>query len=172
MAVTSNTSPLIALAKIGRLKLLKDLYGAVLIPPFVKVESVDRGKELGAPDALEVEKAMKEGWITEVKLSRKQKREVEKLIERTRVGLGEAGALILAKEKRITSILDDKEARAIAKSWEINHIGTVMVLYEALVKNLIRYDQLVEDLAKLTRVMWIGTDVITEIIRRAKEVVK
>jgi len=47
-----------------------------------------------------------------------------------------------------------------------------MVLYEAFAKNLIGYDELVEDLAKLTKIMWISTDVITGIIRRAKEVKK
>jgi len=31
---------------------------------------------------------------------------------------------------------------------------------------------LVEDLAKLTRVMWISTDVITDVIKKAKKVVK
>ena len=63
MAVTSNTSPLIALAKIRRLQLLKDLYGSVVMPPFVKVECIDNGKEIGAPDAYEIEKAVQEGWI-------------------------------------------------------------------------------------------------------------
>ena len=47
-----------------------------------------------------------------------------------------------------------------------------MVLYEAFVKNHISYDELIDDLAKLTRVIWISTDVITDVIRRAKRVVK
>lgn len=63
MPATSNTSPIIALAKVGRLRLLNDLYGTVFVSPFVKVESVDKGRELGAPDALEIEKAVSEGWI-------------------------------------------------------------------------------------------------------------
>jgi len=46
------------------------------------------------------------------------------------------------------------------------------VLYEAFVKNLISYDELIEDLAKLAKVMWISTDVITEIIKRAEKVRK
>ncbi|MEM2841515.1 MAG: hypothetical protein QXN62_08170 [Candidatus Bathyarchaeia archaeon] len=46
-----------------------------------------------------------------------------------------------------------------------------MVLYEAFVKNLISCDELVEDLAKLTRVMWISPDVVTDVIKRAEKVV-
>jgi len=172
MPVTSDTSPVIALAKIGRLRMLKDLYGAVVISPFVKVESVDKGRELGAHDVLEIEKALNEGWIKVAKLTRRQNQTVQRLVSGARVGFGEAEALILARDKKIPAILDDKEARALAKSWGLEYTSTVMVLYEALVRNLISYDELVEDLAKLTRVMWISTDVITDVIKRAKKVVR
>jgi hypothetical protein len=47
-----------------------------------------------------------------------------------------------------------------------------MVLYEALVKGLISYDELIEDLAKLAKVMWIGADVISEVMKRAKKAMK
>lgn len=172
MPVTSNTSPLIVLAKIGRLGLLKSLYGTVYITPFVKAESVDRGKELGALDAMKIERAINEGWIKIAKLTRRQSRGIQRLVSKARVGFGEAGALTLAKAKGITAILDDKEARALAKSWGLDYTSTVMILYEAFVKNLISYDELIEDLAKLTRVMWISTDVITEVIRKAGKVRK
>jgi len=172
MSITSNTSPIIALAKIGRLKMLKDLYGTVVISRFVKVESVDRGKELGAADALEIERAIDEGWIKVADLTRRQKQTVQRLVSEARVGLGEAEALTIARDEKVPIILDDKEARAIAKSWDLELMSTVMVLYEAFIKDLISYDELVEDLAKLTRVMWISTDVITEVIKRAKKVVK
>lgn len=172
MPVTSNTSPIVALAKIGRLVLLRKLYDTVFIPPFVKVESVDKGKKVGAPDALEIERAIDEGWIKVAKLTQKQNLKIQSLIGETKIGLGEAGALILARDEEMMVILDDKEARIIAKSWRLEYTGTVMVLYEAFVKKLISYDELIEDLTKLTRVMWISTDVITEVIRRAKKAIK
>ena len=99
MSVTSNTSPLIALAKIRRLQLLKDLYGSVLISPFVKVECIDKGKEIGAPDAYEIEKAAQEGWIKAAALERKWKTRVNNLMQRAPIGQGEAEALIIAREK-------------------------------------------------------------------------
>jgi predicted nucleic acid-binding protein len=86
--------------------------------------------------------------------------------------MGEAETLVLARSRNALAVLDDKEARAIAKSWNLEYTSTLMVLYEAFAKNLIGYDELVEDLAKLTKIMWISTDVITDIIRRAKEVKK
>jgi predicted nucleic acid-binding protein len=172
MKVTSNTSPLIALAKIGRLKLLRELYGTVVISSFVKVETVDKGKERGASDALEIEKAINEGWIVVATTTKKQNEQVQRLIDEMRIGPGEAGALTLAKKEKLLAILDDKEARAIAKSWDIKHEGTIMVLYEAFVNKLISYDELIDDLAKLAKVMWISSDVTTEIISKAKKVKK
>ncbi len=170
MAVVSNTSPIVLLAKIRRLSLLKELYGEVLMPPSVKVESIDRGREQGARDVEEIAKGINEGWISMVKLNRKQAERVSKVVREARIGVGEAEALTLAKERGVKAILDDREARAIAESWEIDYTGTVMVLFEAYVKRLLSFDELVDDLSRLTKVMWISTDVITEIIRRAKEV--
>lgn len=172
MPITSNTSPIIALAKIGRLKLLKDLYETVFLSPWVKVESVDKGKDLGAPDALEIERAVDEGWVKVIELTKRQNETMQRLVSESRIGLGEAGALAIAEDKKMAVILDDKEARALAKSWGLELTSTVMVLYEAYVKNLTSYDDLVEDLAKLSRVMWISTEVITEVIRRAMKVMR
>jgi len=152
--------------------MLKDLYQTILISPFVKVESVDRGKEVGAPDAVEISRAIEEGWIKVIGVTKRQNQTVQRLVSEARIGFGEAGALTLARNKSIPVILDDKEARALAKSWDLELTSTVMVLYEAFIKNLISYDELVEDLAKLTRVMWISTEIITDVIRRAKRVVK
>lgn len=172
MPVVTNTSPVIVLARIGRLRLLKELYGTVLISPSVRVECIDRGREARTLDVLEIEKGVEEGWIQLVNLDKEQRREAENLADEARIGLGEAEALVLARGRNVLAVLDDKEARAIAKSWNLEYTGTVMVLFEAFVKDLISYDGLVEDLAKLSKTMWISTDVITDIIRRAREVKK
>ena len=63
MSVVTNATPLIYLAKIGKLLLLKEIYGSVIIPEEVKKEVVDKGKELGEPDAFIIEQAIKEGWL-------------------------------------------------------------------------------------------------------------
>lgn len=172
MAVTSNTSPLIALAKIRRLQLLKDLYGTVVMPPFVKVECIDNGKEIGAPDAYEIEKAVQEGWIKSATLDRKWKTRVNNLMQRAPIGQGEAEALIIAREKGIPVVLDDADARALARALGIEHVGTLMVPYEAVIKGLIRYDELLSILSDLSKVLWVSPAVIAEILRKAEEVRK
>lgn len=172
MPCTSNTSPLIGLAKIGRLELLRRLFGEVVITPAVKVESVDRGRELGAPEVAEIEKGMEEGWIKLRMLSARERREVSGLMTRTNLGLGEAEALISARTSDFMVILDDKEARGVAKSWHLKYTGTVMILFQAMNKNLMNYDEFIDALGELAKVMWISPDVIGEIIKRAKEVKK
>ncbi len=172
MPCTSNTSPLIGLAKIGRLELLRRLFGEVVITPAVKVESVDRGKEIGAPEVAEIEKGLDEGWIKLRTLTAKERREVSGLMARANLGLGEAEALISARASDLMVILDDKEARAVAKSWRLKYTGTVMILYQALNKNLLNYDEFVEAVGELAKVIWISPAVMGEIITRAKEVRK
>ncbi len=140
--------------------------------PFVRAECIDRGREIGATDALEIEGGIREGWIQLVDLNKEEIWEAKKLIDETKIGTGEAEALVLAASRNTLAVLDDKEARAIAKSRSLKYTSTLMVLYEAFEKDLISYDELIDNLAKLTKIMWISTDVVAEIIRRAREVKK
>ncbi len=60
MTIVSNAEPLIHLAKIGRLNLLKDIFNEIVIPKTVKEEVIDKGKEKGKPDAFLIDSV---DWI-------------------------------------------------------------------------------------------------------------
>lgn len=169
MAITSNTSPVIALARVGRLGLLKALYGTVLIPPAVKVECVDKGKEVGAEDVHEIEEAIQEGWLKVAELEKAQRASARRLMERAKIGQGEAEAIILAKAKNMPVILDDAEARALARSLGVEHKGTMMVPYEAFARRMIPRDDFVQVITDLSKVLWVSPAVIAEILKRAEE---
>ena len=64
LKVVSNTSPLIYLSKIGRLRILHDLFGAISIPDAVANEILS-GKDLsdGFASAMDVKDAIGIGWI-------------------------------------------------------------------------------------------------------------
>jgi len=47
MSVVFNATPLICLAEIGRIYLLRKVFGEVFVPEEVKVEVVDKGRLLG-----------------------------------------------------------------------------------------------------------------------------
>lgn len=168
-ATTSNTSPLIALAQIGRLDLLTALYGTVVIPPSVKAECVDRGRDVGARDVHEIEGALREGWLKIVDLDRTQRATAAHLMESAKIGQGEAEAITLAKAKGLPVILDDAEARAVARSLGVEHRGTVMVPYEAFARRMIPRHEMIQMLTELSRVLWISPGVVAEILRRAEE---
>ena len=61
--VVSNVTPLIYLAKIGKIDLLRKVFKEVFIPEEVKVEAGDEGKKLGEKDAYIIEKAINDGWL-------------------------------------------------------------------------------------------------------------
>jgi predicted nucleic acid-binding protein len=61
--IVSNATPLIYLAKAGRLGLLRSVFGEVFIPEEVKVEGIDMGKRVGETDAYKLEKGVEDGWL-------------------------------------------------------------------------------------------------------------
>lgn len=61
--MVSKSTPLIYLAKAGKLGLLWTLFKEINIPWQVSQEVVARGKEEGHSEALVVEEAVEKGWI-------------------------------------------------------------------------------------------------------------
>jgi len=69
-------------------------------------------------------------------------------------------------------VLDDKEARVVADALEVEHVGTAGILLEAFMRGVFDYDELEEAVRDLGSVMWLAPDVITEILKRAREMKK
>jgi len=110
--VICNSSCLIALEGIGRLDVLKRLYGEVVIPEAVKEEF---GAEL--PSWVRVERVKNKGALRMLLLDLEE---------------GEAEAIVLASEKEgSTVVLDDKKARRIAAELGLKFTGTLGVLMRA-----------------------------------------
>ena len=120
LKVVSNSTPLIALARIRRFYLLEGLFGEVDIPYAVYDEVVNAGN--GRPGVAEVENAE---WV------RKHQVKNSDLVAflRTSLDAGEAEALALAKEISADLVLlDDNDGRNIAGSIGINFTGTIGIL--------------------------------------------
>ena len=122
MIVVSDSSPLIALARIGRLDLLTKLYRRILIPPEVHHEVTVMGR--GLPGAEQVRSA---SWI-EVS---SQRSPADPLIERAclTLGAGERGAILLAKtSKADLTLLDESRALRIAQDAGLSVVGCIGLL--------------------------------------------
>ena len=117
MSVVSNASPLISLARIGRLNLLHELYGQLLIPEAVWREVVVDGA--GEPGAEEVAAAP---WIRACAVTNTP------LIAALRQELdaGEAEAITLALEAEAELLLmDERVGRETARHLGVRRIGVI-----------------------------------------------
>lgn len=128
--VISDTSCLIALERINRLGLLQDLFQQILTTPEVQNEF---GNELPK-------------WIEVSEVRRKIKiQELEAVLDK-----GEASAIALALEtEESLLIIDEKKGREVARSLNIEIIGTLRIIQMAKQKGLIlSVWPLIEDLQK------------------------
>lgn len=112
--IIADTSCLILLHKIGEFDLLKKLYGEILVTSEIRNEF---GQELPS-------------WI----IVRDPTDQTSLNIISTSVDKGEASAIALAlalEEQSPLLVLDDKKARRLASSLNLNHTGTLGILIDA-----------------------------------------
>ena len=115
MIVVSGSSPVTSLIHVGRLALLADLYGTVLIPQAVRRELIRSHRSL--PPFLEVREAQDQQMVHRL--------EVE-------LDLGEAEAIVLAKEAHADLLLiDEKLGRQVAAREGVPITGLMGVLVAA-----------------------------------------
>jgi predicted nucleic acid-binding protein len=108
--VVTDSTGLIGLERIGRLDVLPALFEPILIPPAVQLEF---GVTL---PWLQVEMPADQGLAVALKML---------------VDQGEAEAIALAYECSYQLILDDRQARTVARNMGLSFIGTVGVLVKA-----------------------------------------
>lgn len=163
--IVSNSTPLIYLARLNRLHLLKEFFTEICIPGEVYREVVTRGKEEKYPDALVVEEGVKEGWIR-VKKVAGMKRLGEYGIDK-----GEAEAISLALNLKSREILvDQSHARFAAEVIGLVPKGTISVLLRALGKGIMSFDDYLKDLETLVRAGFrMSDDVYIEAVRLGKK---
>ncbi len=155
-----NSTPIISLCIIGKLHLLKDLYGFVIIPEAVfneisaKADSVAR-KEL--------HKSL--DWIQIKKIEN----EMAKMLYRSQLHDGEVEVMILGKEINAELlIIDDKNAKKHAKYLGFNITGTLGVLIRAKRAGLIEnIKPLITEL--VARNIYIDTKIIEYCLKEAGE---
>jgi predicted nucleic acid-binding protein len=121
--VVCNSSPLIHLAKVGKLELLKGYFTEISIPEAVYRECVIDGKD--REDAKRIENAT---WIRVVDI---KNIDLKKAFN-TVLDEGESEAIVLAlQESADLILLDDYEARELARTYGLNITGTIGILIKA-----------------------------------------
>ena len=137
MKVVSNSTPLIALSRINKLRLLKEYFGEVYIPQEVYEEVVTRGGNLfGAEEVSTAE------WLKVENV--KNRIAVEALS--IALDKGEAEAIVLAREKDGMLIVDEGDGRRIAESLGLKITGTVGVLLLAAADGKLEFKKTLDEL--------------------------
>ena len=120
MRVVVDTSPLIALERIGQLDLLRELYGQVVRPQSVLAELLAGQRRYGLSAEL-----MQGSWIL-------TEPDPAEMALRKELGAGETAAITLAfKTHADLLVLDDLQARLVASGLGLAITGTLGVLAAA-----------------------------------------
>lgn len=156
--VISNTTPIISLLKIGKLDLLKDLYGSLIIPMAVFLE-IEMGR-----DKRYYQDLSRLEWVKILNINNRKPLNYIKHLD-----LGEAEVIVLTRE--INSdliIMDELLGRKQANSFGLNLTGTIGVLLKSKQLGLINSvgDNLRELVSKGT---WINPKLMSKAIQLANE---
>lgn len=172
MKVIANSGPIIALAKLGLLSLLKELYGAVVIPSTVNHEVVIKGLQRGEEDAQDVNLAINLGHII-VELMDESR--ISEEINNLPVHNGEKSVIeLFLKMKADLALLDDRLARDSAKKLGVTVKGTLGVIIDAYRKKLLNEND-VELLFKeiISRDdIWIAKGLVNKVWNDLRKVLK
>ena len=125
MRVVSDSSPLITLAKIGRLELLPRLYQTITITPEVYAEVVVSGAGLAGSSQIAAAQ-----WIDVTPV--RKGANLAAAQQRFGLGTGELSAIVLCQELKADVVLiDDSKARKVAQEEGLRVLGCVGVLEDA-----------------------------------------
>ncbi len=132
MIVVADTSPFVALAKIGQLDLLPRLFGRVLIPPQV-LDELQSPKRPGAVRTFRTFSATPPEWL-EVRTPMA----VEPIPD---LHAGETAAISLARECHAELlVIDEAQGRKAAGDRGLTVTGTIGVLEAAAKRGLVRLE--------------------------------
>jgi predicted nucleic acid-binding protein len=129
--IVADTGPIIGLAKIGQISLLKKLATEVLIPPIVHKELYGK---IGS-ESDQIDQALSD-FVQVVELGSLELNIDEPLIN---LGEGEKQSILLAStlKKEVLLLIDDRAGRQAADNLKISKIGLVGILLLAKKRGLI-----------------------------------
>lgn len=155
MIVIADTSPINYLVLIDAIDILPKMFGEVIIPEAVYEEL----RHERAPEA--VKRFINEGhsWLSIKEV------EVPANTGLDNLGSGERAAIFLAEtEKADMLIIDERKGMRVALSRNLTAVGTVILLEQAALKNLIDLSEAFDKLKKTS--FHISHDLLNEILFR------
>jgi uncharacterized protein len=163
----SNSSPLIHLARFGKLGAARMVFSSMEIPPAVRTETITRGKAEGYGDAFELEGLEKEGWLRTCDLS-SSAAGVARTVSAA-VGAGEAEAIALALERKERLLMDDLKGRRTAEFYGVETTTTLGLMLEFLEVGALTKIDYKKNVKNYGSQGWISGEVVQEFVERGEE---
>ncbi len=153
--VVSDSTTIISLLNIERFELLFKFSDNIIITPAVYSEVVVK----------KFAKEVLDNYIKASKVAIQQVADVSKVKELTiRLDLGEAESIVLAFEKKLPLIIDEKKGKSIAKSFGLETIGLVGILLIHKKKKYLSSDEIREIVNELKEVNFRVSDLLLKLI--------
>lgn len=162
-----DATPLIYLGKIKLLDKVAHFPEDKYITKSIFREVVERGKEIGEPEAFMIEKIIEAG-IIKIK-NPHNKKYIHHLTDNPKIHQGDVDTLSLASELDGIALLDDEEARGMAQMEGIGHHGTIYLLLRMMKMKLITKKKTLESLNEMVHHGWrCSTELYAEILMAMK----
>ena len=149
MPAVSDSGPLIHLAQTNQIRLLKHIFGSILIVPAVKREVVDEGIRGSYPDAKLVARALEEGYIIVRRTDSRISNRASRLAKREKISGADSQTLLLAKALRKPLLTDEKNLWTLAKMYGLDVWNTWTILLEALRTKVIEKHEIHQAISEL-----------------------
>jgi predicted nucleic acid-binding protein len=159
--VVSDTSPIINLAAVHQLSLLRSLYTEITIPEGVYNEIALAGSGLAGADEVRTS-----NWFKTLKVRE------QTLLKELEIHLdsGEAETIALGSQlKADLLLLDERRARKVAADLGLRHIGVVGVLIEAKSRGYLAKVKPILDAMISEAGFWISSELYARVMQAANE---
>jgi len=165
MILIFDATPLIYLAKIGKLHLLQKINTERIIPNSIFEEVVIKGKKLGKPDAIVVDRLVESGVFRIENVERTGF--YEKIKENRNLSEGDVEVIALAKMKDGIAVIDEDYARKVAEVEGVKCRGTIYLIFLLLNNGIIQKREAREMLDAIIGEGWYcSTDLYAKILKR------
>jgi predicted nucleic acid-binding protein len=135
--LVSDAGPLIHLAQIDKLYLIKKIFNQVIITSNVEREAYNEGVKLGHSDAQIIGKAIEERWIIVEDVPKSIASASKRLAEGENISRADAETLLFARQKGAEVLVDEKVISNLAKMYGLKTWNTWTVLLESLRRGFI-----------------------------------
>jgi predicted nucleic acid-binding protein len=162
-----DSTPLIYLTKIGRLDLL--LSEEILIPRAVYEEVVTKGLEEGFLDAKIIQDTVEKKAIKVRELGPRQKKEAKELMKFAEIEIGEAEAIVLAKDQKAELLMDDAVGNGVAKALNVIALWTTSFILKLVSEQHLQKGEAREIIKQLVEAGYrINEEVLVELLEKLK----